>query len=133
MQHTFSVKNGTERLSCGLSPLTACSPTAGSGYSSVMAVLMVMRGAAAGSEIALDEPCVTIGRDRSCDVVCDDTTVSRAHAELRRDGDDYTLMDTGSLNGTYLNRHPVAEVVDLTDGDEIWIGTARFRFHVPAA
>jgi pSer/pThr/pTyr-binding forkhead associated (FHA) protein len=69
-----------------------------------------------------------IGRDRGCDVVLDDVTVSRRHAELRFGDGLVTLEDLGSLNGTYVNRSPVREAV-LHDGDTIWVGEHRMTFH----
>lgn len=54
----------------------------------------------------------------------DDTGVSRRHAELRRDGDSWVLVDTDSTNGTVLN--DVDLVADrpapLSDGDRINLG-----------
>jgi pSer/pThr/pTyr-binding forkhead associated (FHA) protein len=73
---------------------------------------------------------VVIGRDPGCGVVLDDVTVSRRHAELRRDGNLVVLEDLGSLNGTYLNRSPVQRAV-LHDGDAIWIGDHRMIFRAP--
>ncbi|MDX8050807.1 FHA domain-containing protein [Lentzea sp. BCCO 10_0798] len=80
--------------------------------------------------IALTEPVVVIGRDRGCGVVLDDITVSRRHAELRREGGAVVLTDLGSLNGTYLNRTPVESAV-VHDGDTIWIGDHRMTFRSP--
>jgi pSer/pThr/pTyr-binding forkhead associated (FHA) protein len=82
--------------------------------------------------IALTDPVVVIGRDRDCGVVLDDITVSRWHAELRREGNVVVLTDLGSLNGTYLNRTPVDTAV-VHDGDTIWIGDHRMTFRTPAA
>src|SRR5690348_883135 len=73
---------------------------------------------------------LVIGRDPGCGVVLDDVTVSRRHAELRRDGKLVVLEDLGSLNGTYLNRSPVRRAV-LHDGDAIWIGDHRMIFRAP--
>jgi pSer/pThr/pTyr-binding forkhead associated (FHA) protein len=80
--------------------------------------------------VALTEPVVVIGRDRDCGVVLDDITVSRQHAELRREGDAVVLTDLDSLNGTYLNRIPVDSAV-VHDGDTIWIGDHRMTFRSP--
>jgi pSer/pThr/pTyr-binding forkhead associated (FHA) protein len=82
--------------------------------------------------VPLTEPVVIIGRDPGCGVVLDDITVSRRHAELRRDGDLVTLADLGSLNGTFVNRSPVETAV-LHDGDAIWIGEHRMIFRSPRA
>lgn len=83
--------------------------------------------------MGLTKSLTTLGRHRDCDIVLDDHTISRYHAEIRHDGDGhYTLADAGSLNGTYVNRR-VADHVALSDGDEIWIGKARFVFACPHA
>ncbi|RRO14751.1 FHA domain-containing protein [Saccharopolyspora rhizosphaerae] len=89
--------------------------------------LVINRGNAVGSGFVLQGERTTIGRDSSSDIVIDDFTVSKHHAEVRRRGDDHVLVDGGSLNGTYLNRLPVDTAV-LHDGDEIWVGKARFTY-----
>lgn len=109
-------------------PLTADPEVASrAGQHGTGARLVVQRGPGAGTALALTAPVTTIGRHQDCDIVIDDHTVSRRHAELRRDGDLFRLADAGSLNGTYLNRRPVDQR-ELADGDEIWIGKARFTF-----
>jgi FHA domain len=57
----------------------------------------------------------------------DDVSVSRRHAEFRRENGDYVVVDTGSLNATYVNRKPV-ESVALANGDEIQMGKFRLVF-----
>jgi hypothetical protein len=74
---------------------------------------------------------VTVGRSRGSDIFLDDVTVSRKHAEIfrggGRDGRGFRIRDTGSLNGTYVNRVRV-DAVDLRNGDEIQVGKYRFKF-----
>ena len=94
--------------------------------------LVVGRGPDAGAELAISAPLTVIGRHRDCDIVIEDVTASRYHAELEVDGDRCFLVDGGSLNGTFVNRRAV-ERVELVDGDEIWIGKARFLFRSGAA
>ncbi|MEB3368595.1 FHA domain-containing protein [Saccharopolyspora mangrovi] len=89
--------------------------------------LMINRGNAVGSGFVLENDRTTIGRDTACDIVVDDITVSKSHAEIRRRGHSYVLVDGGSLNGTYLNRLPV-DSAELHEGDEIWVGKARFTY-----
>lgn len=91
--------------------------------------LVVKRGPDAGVGYAVTQSLTTIGRHRDCDIVLDDGTVSRYHAELRRHHDRYVVTDAGSLNGTYLNRRPV-DHAELSDGDELWIGKFRFVFRI---
>jgi hypothetical protein len=69
----------------------------------------------------------TIGRSPDCDVFLDDVTVSREHAALERRADGVHVVDLGSLNGTYVNRHRV-EHAHLADGDEVQIGKYRLTF-----
>lgn len=51
----------------------------------------------------LPQDTITIGRTGACDVELADKSISRKHAELVKDGDDYFLIDLKSGNGTYLN------------------------------
>ncbi|MCL6438150.1 MAG: FHA domain-containing protein [Rubrobacteraceae bacterium] len=70
---------------------------------------------------------VTVGRSPNSDIFLDDVTVSRRHAEIRRNDHGFSIKDVGSLNGTYVNRVRVDEV-DLRNGDEIQVGKYRFKF-----
>ncbi|HAS13081.1 MAG TPA: hypothetical protein DCS55_21615 [Acidimicrobiaceae bacterium] len=89
--------------------------------------LVVRRGRNAGSRYVLDADRTVAGRHPESDIFLDDVTVSRRHAEITREGDDYTVRDVGSLNGTYLNRNRVEEA-PLRDGDELQIGSFKLVF-----
>ncbi|MGN0065699.1 MAG: FHA domain-containing protein [Nocardioides sp.] len=91
------------------------------------ALLVVQRGPSAGSRFLLDQDVVGAGRHPDSEIFLDDVTVSRRHAEFRRDGAAFTVSDTGSLNGTYVNRDRIDQVV-LSDGDEVQIGKYRLVF-----
>lgn len=92
----------------------------------------IRRGPGAGSVFAVTGPSTTLGRNRDCDIVLDDVTVSRHHATLRRDDDGFVISDTGSLNGIYVNHQPT-ERGELADGDEVWIGKFRLTFRTVAS
>lgn len=77
----------------------------------------------------IGESGVTVGRSPECSIFLDDVTVSREHAEIQRSGQSFRIRDSGSLNGTYVNRVRV-DTVDLRNGDEIQIGKYRFKFVV---
>ncbi|MFF7749345.1 FHA domain-containing protein [Streptomyces sp. NPDC007971] len=65
---------------------------------------------------------VRIGRAAESDLVVDDLTVSRHHAELHADADGgHEIIDLGSHNGTYLNGRPVTRA-PVGPGDVIGIG-----------
>jgi pSer/pThr/pTyr-binding forkhead associated (FHA) protein len=91
------------------------------------ALLVVKRGPNAGSRFLLDQDVTTAGRHPDSDIFLDDVTVSRRHAEFRREGSGYAVHDVGSLNGTYVNRERIEEA-ELFGGDEVQIGTFRLRF-----
>ena len=97
------------------------------GLPSGWAVLVVKRGPNAGSRFGLDQPVTSAGRHPNSDIFLDDGTVSRRHAEFCRENVEFRIVDIGSLNGTYVNREPVASAV-LANGDEIQIGKFRLVF-----
>ena len=91
------------------------------------ALLVVKRGPNAGSRFLLDQAITSAGRHPDSDIFLDDVTVSRRHAEFRLEGNDFHVVDVGSLNGTYVNREPVDSAV-LANGDEVQIGKFRLVF-----
>ncbi|MCP3144510.1 FHA domain-containing protein [Pyxidicoccus xibeiensis] len=72
-----------------------------------------------------------IGRRMDCDLVVDDASVSKMHAELRWNGAEQrcTVQDLGSTNGTFLNAQTLGgrEVV-LRDGDILSFGNVQFWY-----
>ncbi|WP_442940016.1 FHA domain-containing protein [Nocardioides sp. B-3] len=92
----------------------------------------MQRGPSAGSRFLLDADLTGAGRHPDSEIFSDDVTVSRRHAEFRRVGNDFTVSDVGSLNGTYVNRDRI-DSVELTDGDEVQIGKYRLVFFTSAA
>ena len=92
------------------------------------ALLVVKRGSNAGARFLLDQDTTTAGRHPEADIFLDDVTVSRRHAEFRKNDDgQFEVVDVGSLNGTYVNREPRNSQV-LEVGDEIQIGKFRLVF-----
>ena len=80
-----------------------------------------------GSRVEIGDEPVTIGRQAECDVVLEDTNVSRRHAEVRRDGEEYLLIDLGSTNGSKVNGARVKRHA-LSEGDDITLGKTVLRF-----
>jgi pSer/pThr/pTyr-binding forkhead associated (FHA) protein len=91
------------------------------------ALLVVKRGPNAGARFLLDRDFMAAGRHPDSDIFLDDITVSRRHAEFRRENGKFRIVDAGSLNGTYINRQPVDSAV-LATRDEIQIGRFRLVF-----
>ena len=74
-------------------------------------------------EVTLREGPNVVGRDREAVLWVDVYSVSRHHARITVSGDDATLEDLGSKNGTFLRGKPIEGAAALKDGDEIRIGT----------
>ena len=96
------------------------------------ALLISTRGAVSGSRYLLDEDEITVGRDPRADILLDDSTVSRSHAVFRRVNGACSVIDAGSLNGTYVNRQRVDQK-QLNNGDEIMIGKFRLVYFTNSA
>jgi pSer/pThr/pTyr-binding forkhead associated (FHA) protein len=93
-------------------------------------VLVVTRGSNMGARYLLGEEVVRAGRHPESDIFLDDITVSRRHVEFTPgNGGTYSLRDVGSLNGTYVNRERIDEVL-LSPGDEVQIGKFKLVYLV---
>ena len=79
--------------------------------------------------IAITTAPVVIGRLSTNDVVLADPNVSRRHAELRRDGEQWLVVDLGSTNGTLVNGK-LAREHEVSDGDKLSFGTTEVIFKV---
>jgi hypothetical protein len=82
-----------------------------------------------GRRVAVGSDPLVIGRLPECQVVLQDSNVSRRHAELRRNGDGVILTDLGSTNGTRVNGTPVREQL-LASGDEVSVGSTKLIFEM---
>ena len=65
---------------------------------------------------------VTFGRSTDCTYPFEDPSLSREHAIVMRVGNDYTLKDGGSTNGTFVNDVRVPTTAVLRDGDRLQLG-----------
>jgi pSer/pThr/pTyr-binding forkhead associated (FHA) protein len=84
-------------------------------------------GGRVGQSFPLSGERVTIGRSPDADVFLDDVTVSRDHAVLVHRGGAWFLDDSGSLNGTYVNRSRI-DSHRLEDGDELQVGKYKLTY-----
>lgn len=73
-------------------------------------------------------PAAVIGRAPECDLTLPFSQVSRRHANISRQGDQYFLEDLNSANGSFINGTAVQKSL-LKDGDEIRLGTFALTFH----
>lgn len=70
-------------------------------------------------QIIVDQ--IELGRESTCQVRFDESfsTVSRRHAAIVRDGDNWKLVQLSQTNSTFLNGHRVQKEWYLQNGDEI--------------
>lgn len=94
------------------------------------ALLVCVRGPNAGARFLLDHPTTTVGRHPDSSIFLDDITVSRRHSEFRQQDGELSVVDVGSLNGTYVNGHR-ADRATITNGDTIQIGKYRLVAVLP--
>jgi pSer/pThr/pTyr-binding forkhead associated (FHA) protein len=92
------------------------------------ALLVVRRGPNIGARFLLDSDITVAGRHPDAGIFLDDVTVSRKHAEFRRQGTTFSVVDLGSLNGTYFDGVRIDET-PLSDGAEVQVGKFRLTFY----
>lgn len=92
------------------------------------ALLVAHSGPNQGARFLLDQEVTTAGRHPNSDIFLDDVTVSRQHARFERRGDRFSVVDPGSLNGTYVN-HDRVDSSELRPGMEVQIGKFRLTFY----
>lgn len=95
----------------------------------VSAVLYVESGPDAGKTFPLETYRMVIGRRETCDIVFNDPSISRRHAQLDYAAGRHMLSDLDSTNGTAVNGNPV-EKVDLNPGDVVTMGTTVWVYKV---
>ncbi|MFP3882914.1 MAG: FHA domain-containing protein [Actinomycetota bacterium] len=108
-----------DRAEHPLSPDEAAHVEGLSGYA-----IVVEKGPRKGMSFLLKDGNTTVGRHPDSDIFLNDVTVSRHHCRFVTSGDELTVEDSGSTNGTYVNDERV-DSAKLQAGDEVLIG----RFH----
>ncbi|MDN5964119.1 MAG: FHA domain-containing protein, partial [Actinomyces sp.] len=91
------------------------------------ALLIVQRGPNSGARFLLDPEVTNAGRSPKSDIFLDDVTVSRRHCQFISHEGGFLVRDSGSLNGTYVNRQRVDQA-QLHAGDEVQIGKYRLTY-----
>lgn len=82
----------------------------------------------AGEEFTLSEVENTIGRTDDNFILLSDPSISRQHAVIRHQNDQYLLDDLGSSNGTRVNGDEVVQPESLEPGDIVEFGSVQFVF-----
>jgi len=93
----------------------------------VYGVLEVDDGPEQGRVFSLKGVNILIGRREDCQIIFNDTSVSRRHARLELHRGRYTIQDLGSTNGTLVNGVRITSKV-LEPGDVLTFGTTVCTF-----
>jgi len=89
--------------------------------------LVMTKGPQAGREFRLNLDETTLGRAAENDILLDDPTVSRYHAKVRREEEDFYLYDMAATNPTLVNGQAITRHL-LQEGDQVEIGEMVFVF-----
>ncbi|MFC2030232.1 FHA domain-containing protein [Chloroflexota bacterium] len=87
--------------------------------------LVAQEGPGAGQSYPLDpvtQPVLSVGRSAQCQIALRDGRASRHHADIRWDGRQWSVVDRGSTNGTFVNGAQVRQPHSLREGDRVTIG-----------
>jgi len=88
-----------------------------------MEVTLTIHAVEGTREVPLQGNRLTLGRTDAADVVISDSSLSRVHASINRDGDRVWITDEGSTHGTMVNGAPVPPTgTPLRNHDEVYLG-----------
>jgi len=94
-------------------------------------VLQVVRGRSATTTLKLANGVTSLGRHDDCLIRIKSSQVSRRHCEFFEVGDQLTVRDLGSSNGTFVNGKRVIGQQTLKAGDELTVGGVTLRVVMP--
>jgi pSer/pThr/pTyr-binding forkhead associated (FHA) protein len=92
--------------------------------------LVVLTGKKRGEELQLTTDGATIGRTKDADLVVKDKSISRRHAQFRREGGGWVVRDLESKNGVRVNNREISEQ-GLRTGDVVMLGGVKMKFIDP--
>lgn len=81
-----------------------------------------------GLQFTIAEGDNSVSRESGAIVVLGESTISRNHAVVRRQGAQVSVADLGSTNGTFVNGTKIAQETALKHGDWVQFGAIRFRY-----
>ncbi len=85
------------------------------------AYLIIKHGLERGKDFKIQKEETKIGRDEENDIILSHPTVSRFHAKIIREGENYFIEDLNSANGTFVNGIKVQKEL-LHDNDILQFG-----------
>jgi pSer/pThr/pTyr-binding forkhead associated (FHA) protein len=92
-----------------------------------------LNGPAAGQQVEIAPGETILGRADSCNIVIDDSSVSRAHARMTHSGGSVSIEDLGSVNGIAVNGQQISTATVLESDAEVEVGDRRFKVLIEGA
>ena len=89
--------------------------------------LLVVQGKPEGKEIPITVPRFIVGRSNDCHLRPNSELISRHHCQIAVNGEQVSIMDLGSSNGTIVNGERIIEEVPINDGDMVQVGPLGFQ------
>ena len=100
-------------------------------HSQAMAIphaeLQLLSDTQGAQNFAIDAGGLLLGSDADCQLVLDDSSVSRRHCEIKPGPDGFVVRDLHSRNGTWINGLRVDRAT-LSGGEQLRIGETRLLF-----
>jgi pSer/pThr/pTyr-binding forkhead associated (FHA) protein len=91
-------------------------------------VFVICDGEMAGKNFLVDRPLLTIGRGFESDVIINDASISRRHAQIVRQVNGDYVQDLASRNGTKVNDELLKAPRLLQQGDIVCLGNIRLEY-----
>ncbi len=89
--------------------------------------LVVVQGRSASQTLKVGTGVMTVGRQQECQLRINSSQVSRKHCQIFEKKGLLLVKDLGSSNGTLVNGKRIADQRVLEPGDELTIGSVKFR------
>jgi pSer/pThr/pTyr-binding forkhead associated (FHA) protein len=89
---------------------------------------IIRNGPLTGQSFLLDRPVISIGRGIECDIVINDISISRFHAQVSRQANGNFVQDLASRNGTTVNGWPLLAPHLLQPGDTVCFGSIQLEY-----
>ncbi len=96
-------------------------------------ILTIRREGEEPQRVEIDRPEIFFGKHADCDVVLQDSKVSRRHARLSVENGKVFVEDLDSTNGSTLGGRPVTGRVEFPPGEDLCIGPFTLQRVAPAA
>jgi len=98
-----------------------------------MSYSVVVKTSKGRFDFKLEKDFATMGRSKDNEIHIDDLSVSRKHAVLEREGNQFYITDLNSSNGTYVNSKKITAKTPVRPEDVIIIGRVPFSFRLDEA